>query len=506
LYSIKLAFIGWLCLFIAGCSHSVRKPEPSDTPEETAMVISESPLSQTPVPAPAQCNEYTVKLTVQPAEQMVTGNEKIKINNTSNNLLDKVYLNVPLNAFTENAAIQPVFDEFMDKAYPNGKDYGYMVFSNIYVDGEAVRYSLNGTVLSITLPESVPPGESTELRLDLQAKIPVMHDRTGSDEDSIWFGNFLPLLAVHDAEGWHTDPYYPAGAPFYARAANFNVSVTAPSEYTAAGPGIPVVTENDGTKTTAFTLKLARDFAFSLSRRYTLTSITTPSNVEINLYTFSDSARSQEITDLAARSLDYYSSRIGAYPYSQLVIAETRLYNEGGMDYPGVIFLDEDCLQPLGDLTCITHEIGLQWFYNIIGSNQIEHAWMSEGFNSFVQDGFTLNGSALDRKMEEEYESLNAIISQISPNSLNSSLGEFKSWPDYYNIQCIRGKLMFYSLYKKMGPDFFNAFMVEYNRRFSFRIAAPDDLIQTAEDISGMNLGAFFNGWINDPKLPPLTS
>jgi len=460
----------------------------------------------------------------------VTGVEKIKVINPSNDTFNKVYINVPLNAFSENASVQPVFDEFLDKAYPNGKDYGYMNFNNIYVDGEAVNYNLNETVLCIDLPEPLPPGESTEIRLELEAKIPVMNNRTGSDGSNMWFGNFIPLLAVHDTEGWHTDPYYPVGDPFFARASNFDVTVTTPAGYTAAGPGIPVVTDNDDKVSTEFTLKLARDFAFSLSRDYSSSTLTTSSNIEISLYTFSDNvrdqatdtesdqatdtassqvtntARAQEILSLASRSLEYYSNLLGAYPYSQLVITETRLFNKGGMSYPGVIFIDSDYMSaPDDDFASITHAIGNQWFYNIIGSNQIENAWMDEGLDSFVQEGFMLDGTELDIKMEDAYDSLKHTISQITPNTLHSSLGEFKSWSDYNSIQNIRAELMFYSLYKKIGKEAFNSFLVEYNRRYSFRIASPGDLIQTAEDISGMNLSAFFDAWINNPELPPLT-
>ena len=504
LYSIKLAFIGWLCVFIAGCSFFGKKAESSSIPDKIAESTAGILLSQTPAPTPPQYNEYTVKLDIQPSERLVTGVEKIRVINSSNCVLDMVYINVPLNAFSEDASILPVFNEFLNKVYPNGINYGYMKFNNVYVDGEAVEFELNDTVLSISLPEALPQNEWTELKLDLEAKIPIMNNRIGSDETSMWFGNFIPTVAVRDADGWHTDPYYSVGDPFFSRAANYSVSITTPLEYTVAGPGIPLVTDSDDKETTEFTLKLARDFAFALSSHYNISTFTSPSNVEISLYTFSDSTRDEEILNLASQSLEYYISRVGSYPYSQLAVIETKLFNRGGMEYPGVIFLDSDYMQSSENLGSLTHEIGHQWFYNIIGSNQIENAWMDEGLDSFIEEGFLLNDSELDRKMNTEYNSLKRIISQIKPNTLNSSLDEYQSWSDYYNIQYLRGKLMFYSLYKKIGKEAFNSFLTEYNRRFSFRISSPNNLIQTAEDISGMDLSAFFSAWINDPVLPPL--
>jgi len=502
LYTIKLIFLCWLCVFACGCAAVT--PDPSPMPIKTPAATVEPLLSPTSATIPPQYNEYTVKLDIHPSDNTVTGTEKIKIVNTSGRVLDKVYINVPLNAFSENASVRPVLDEHIDTVFPDGINYGYMEINSVYVCGEEVEFKLDETVLSVNLPAALPPDEWTELRIELDAKIPVMNHRTGSGENGMWFGSFLPILAVCDENGWHTDPYYPIGDPFYARAANFNVSITTPPEFTVVGPGVPLITDQDDKKITEFSTKLSRDFAFAISNSYTKSSITTPSNVEISLYTFSDTARKPELLELASRSLEYFSNRIGAYPYSTLVIAETRLFSKGGIEYSGVIFIDSDYLLASESFSSITHEIGHQWFYNIIGNNQIDFAWMGEGLCSFLQEGFLLNDVELDNKMAEEYAYLQSIIPETIPNTLNSSLGDFESWQDYYNIHYLRGKMMFYSLYKHMGKESFDSFLIEYNRRFSFRIASPKDLAQTAEDVSGMELGTFFEAWINEPELPHL--
>jgi hypothetical protein len=488
-------------VLIVGCSSIINTPEQTEIHVNPIESATEPLLSQTPAIITPQYNEYTVKLDVCPKERMVTGVERIKIFNTSKQVLDKVYIIVPLNAFSENAASQPVFDEFLNKVYPKGKNYGYMIISNVNVDGELVKFEQNDTIVRVNLPTPLPPDEWAELRMDLKAKIPMMNHRTGSDENSMWFGNFLPILAVCDDDGWHINPYYPAGNPFFSRTANFNVRVTTPIEYTVVGPGIPQITDKGDKKTTEFSSRLARDFAFTLSRHYYVESITSTSNVEIRLYTFSDFARKDELLEITCRSLEYYISRVGAYPYSQLILVETRMFNKGGMEYPGIIFIDSDYMLSR-DFADVTRVIGHQWFYNIIGSNQIKNAWMKEGLNSFIHEGFYLDEAELDKKMQDEYNKLQSVISQIEPNTLRSSLGEFTSWSDYYSIHYIRGKLMFYSLYKEMGHENFDLLLTEYNQQFSFRIAAPDDLIQIAEDISGLELSMFFNAWIDDPVLP----
>lgn len=70
------------------------------------------------------------------------------------------------------------------------------------------------------------------------------------------------------------------------------------------------------------------------------------------------------------------------YPYPWPAAINLGGYG-AGMEYPGIVF---DGFEDGGkDLFWITaHEIGHTWFPMIVGSNERRHAFMDEGFNTFI--------------------------------------------------------------------------------------------------------------------------
>jgi hypothetical protein len=76
-------------------------------------------------------------------------------------------------------------------------------------------------------------------------------------------------------------------------------------------------------------------------------------------------------------SIENYSKRWFEYSYP---VATNVAGNEGGMEYPGIVFCG---WESKGDLWGVTdHEFGHNWFPMIVGSNERLFAWM--GFNTFI--------------------------------------------------------------------------------------------------------------------------
>ena len=51
----------------------------------------------------------------------------------------------------------------------------------------------------------------------------------------------------------------------------------------------------------------------------------------------------------------------------------------GGMEYPGFV-LD------LVSTTALTHELGHQWFYGIVGDDEYNSPWLDEAFTDYATD------------------------------------------------------------------------------------------------------------------------
>jgi hypothetical protein len=87
-------------------------------------------------------------------------------------------------------------------------------------------------------------------------------------------------------------------------------------------------------------------------------------------------------TEYTKAAIEHYSGKWFEYPYPA---ATNVAGNEGGMEYPGIVFCHR--ASKGADLWGVTdHEFGHTWFPMIVGSNERVFAWMDEGFNTFINE------------------------------------------------------------------------------------------------------------------------
>lgn len=500
---------------ISGCDSGVQKN--NHTESNTVLQVEEdtnniTATTQTTQSAQQQTdeahienqNEYNISIDVNPETNEVNGIEKIKFKNRTELKFNKIYFNTYLNAFSRGSENKPYFDEFKNKVFKYGESYGYMDIMNVSMNNEDLKFTLDGTILCVELDEPLNQEATAEITIQFHAKIPKICHRTGSNDKAMWFGNFLPTLAVYDSDGWHTENYYPAGEPFYGRISNYNVKISTPKDYKVIGSGESQVSVKEDKSITTFKTKMSRDFAFAVSKNFEKSTKTSKLGIDINFYHYSNIKDIDTFLDTAANSIDYYSSVIGTYPYESLDIVETELFISGGMEYPQIIFMDSEYLKNEASYKTLSHEIAHQWYYNIIGNNQIKYAWLDEGMSNFIQDGVFYDNSQIKDKMETEYNNLKNKLPQLELKKLDTSTKDYSTWFNYYNIQYVKSKLMIYSLKLKMGDIKFNEFLKTYYSKYSFKVVTKEDFISTAEDIYGSELKQFFNDWLEGEELPPL--
>jgi len=507
-----------ICLLIASCNPP--EPENTPTPAPTSSIqvtegakASPDPAGVTATPSPSplpvkestRYNVYNIVVDIEPDTRTVTGVEKVSYKNRTGMALEQIYFNLYLNAFNRAASAKPYFETFEPMIFQNGKDYGYINITGAMINNEGAVFSVKDTVLTITLPEPLQPEDELEITIVFDAYVPMINHRVGANETVMWMGNFFPILALYDANGWHKNPYYPAGDPFYANIANYNVKVNTPPGYVTVATGEEVSSESSGVRTTTITATLVRDFAFAVSKGYTVETLKNNSGVYVNLYRYTDAPEAELLLDAAVRTLETYSARIGSYPYTSLDIVEVgMLPTISGTEYPGIIFIDTGYFTSETKRLSLARDIAHQWFYNIIGSNQIKEAWLDEGLAEYVSQGFLHTPEELVQSMSAEYDLLAALLPSIENKTLLQDLSVYKSWNEYKSIQQTRAKLMMYALEQKIGLDAMNAFLKLYYTNYAFRLVNKNDFIATVAEVTEEPLDDFFRGWLEDFALPPL--
>ncbi|MET9887509.1 M1 family aminopeptidase [Streptomyces sp. NPDC006430] len=316
------------------------------------------PTDSTRTPA---APSYTVSLSSNTSGTGWTGHESASFTNASATALSEVYLRLWDN-YHGTCSAMPI------------------AVSNV-TGGTAGALSVGCTALKIDLPTPLDQGQTATIGFDLGITVPSGADRFGYDGAFSFIGNALPVLAVRDAAGWHLDPYTNNGESFYSLAADFKVTLDHPSTLLVPATGASVDTPgSNGRTVTTATASKVRDFAWAAGP-FNKISGTSTAGTPVNVYSVSgiSSADSQSMLTTAKTAVDAHSARFGSYPYGELDAVIDNNFWFGGMEYPGFV-LD------LVSTTALTHEIGHQWWYGIVGDDEYTSPWLDEAFTDYATD------------------------------------------------------------------------------------------------------------------------
>ncbi|MGW4568670.1 M1 family aminopeptidase [Streptomyces sp. NPDC004561] len=304
---------------------------------------------------------YTVNLSSDTSGTVWTGHESASFTNASAGPLNEVYLRLWDN-------------------YHGTCDAMPIRVTNV-TGGTANAPTVACTALKIDLTAPLAQGQSATIGFDLGITVPSGADRFGHDGAYSFIGNALPVLAVRDGAGWHLDPYTDNGESFYSLAADFKVTLDHPSGLLVPATGTSTDTPGSGGRTvTTATAAKVRDFAWAAGP-FTKVSGTSSAGVAVNVYSVSGigSSSAQSMLSTAESAVDAHAARFGAYPYGELDAVLDNNYWFGGMEYPGFV-LD------LVSSTALTHEIGHQWWYGIVGDDEYNSPWLDEAFADYATD------------------------------------------------------------------------------------------------------------------------
>ncbi|MGV4981246.1 M1 family aminopeptidase [Streptomyces sp. NRAIS4] len=304
---------------------------------------------------------YTVNLGSDTSGTEWTGHESVTFTNASATALNEVYLRLWDN-------------------YHGTCDAMPIRVTNV-TGGTAGTPTVDCTALKVGLPAPLAQGQSATIGFDLGITVPSGADRFGHDGAYSFIGNALPVLAVRDSAGWHLDPYTDNGESFYSLAADFKVTLDHPSSLLVPATGTSTDTPGSSGRTvTTATASKVRDFAWAAGPFSKISGISS-AGVAVNVYSVSGigSSSAQSMLSTAKTAVDAHAARFGAYPYGELDAVIDNNYWFGGMEYPGFV-LD------VVSTTALTHEIGHQWWYGIVGDDEYNSPWLDEAFTDYATD------------------------------------------------------------------------------------------------------------------------
>ena len=285
--------------------------------------------------------------------------------------------------------------------------FGGFALSGATVDGAAVRPVMEKQSLEIALPGALPPGGRATVVLQFRLQVPPGDGRYGAGLGVIALGDWYPILAVY-RDGWQRVAYSDIGDPYFSEVADYDVYVAASSPALVAASGYAV---SHDARNWHFRAQRARDFAMALSRGYAFMSRDVGGTIVTVAYLPEHTAGATRVLEIASDSLQWFSSLVGRYPFANLTIAETVAERPAhtAQEHSGLIFLRSDMVEMNGLLLemLTAHEVAHQWFFGVVGSDQVREPWLDEGL---------VNAMALDffrQRSAEDYKGLVGRLGQL---------------------------------------------------------------------------------------------
>ncbi|MEU5630774.1 M1 family metallopeptidase [Streptomyces rishiriensis] len=347
------------------------------------------------------------------------------------------------------------------------------------VGGRPGPLTVGCTALRILLPKPLARGERTSVAFDVSLTVPGRNARFGREGATRFLGNALPVLAVHDAKGWHLDPYVALGESFYALASDFRVRLDHPSALkvpatgsTRSLPGAP------GRTVTLSVADRVRDFAWAAGPFRTATR-TTPGGVRVRSYWAPGApAAGVELTRTDAdAAIDRFGREFGRYPYGELDVVMTPQFG-GGMEYPGLVLLG---ITEEGG--AVVHEVAHQWWYGIVGDDEYSSPWLDESFAQYANarfQGWDMRDCWSDVSWPDDSAALTA------------SMAYWSRHRGQYHLVYTAGPCALADLEHTLGAATMARLLKEYAREHWYGVSTTEDFVRAAQSLTDVDLGPFW--------------
>jgi len=464
---------------LIGCGHGLAQAPRAQT--WASSVWEQVPGAKEAQPMP----HYRLNLTLDTAGERLVGREQVTIPNRSK---------VP-------------FGEIVFRLYPNLPRYdSQMGIGPVWVEGERMPTSFRADRTSLVVPLIHPlrPGASITISMTFDVQMP---QDAGSYvlagySQGIWIAaDGYPLLAVHDGTAWYEETAPPHGDPVFADAALYEVNLTLPPTLTLATTGAVIGQAENAAGQRVYQIAGGplREFTWLASADYRVAETTAYGAKVRSYYLAADEAAGKSALNQAAAALRIYADAFGPYPFGEMAVAEAPL-RYYGMEYPGLNLIGLDLYRDKrSEMEArVVHEIAHQWWYAQVGSNQVNTPWLDEGLAehstaSYYREVYG-EGWATTLSNQRWLEPYQTAIDNGYDAVVNQPASAFGG--EYEVMVYGKAALFFDSVRDHLGDETYHAALREYTRRFQWRIATPEDLLQVFESVSGQELDGLYQRWI----------
>jgi hypothetical protein len=478
---------------------------------------------------------FTIDVTLHDKDHSLDAFEKIEYINNSPDSLKFIWFHIWPNAYKND---KTAFSDQMllngdTKFYFSGKEKrGYINRLDFKVNNTTCTiedHPIYIDVIKVILPNPLPPSQKIILTTPFHVQLPYNFSRGGHEGESYQVTQWYPKPAVYDKNGWHAMAYLEQGE-FYSEFGSFDVRITVPKNYVVAATGelqneeekqwlltrnnfswepIKQKTKIKGggiktniqkfppssieTKTLRFAQSNIHDFAWFADKRFIVNHDTCQlaSGKIIDVYTYYTAQQKEtwkNSVQYCKQAVRFYSSQLGEYPYNVVSAVQGPQSFGGGMEYPTITVISPTSSAKELDIV-LAHEIGHNWFYGILATNERDHPWMDEGINNFYEHRYA--AEYYKSTPAEERTLFETVAAEKSDQPIETTSENF-NFVNYNLVAYYKTSEWLRWLEEQIGKESFDKAMKEYYSRWQFKHPQPEDFRKIIEESTDKNLDSAF--------------
>jgi hypothetical protein len=503
---------------------------------------------------------YDLDATVLPQEKRVEATAVIEYTNNSPDALSRLFFELAQNLHAEGVERNTISEVTggiqLRSVAINGTEVSEG--QGMRQEGNDPHYLVRNTTLLIAPTDPLASGESVTIEIEYSFTIPQAgaSGRMGYDgDDLVFIAYWYPQMTVYDdVTGWMTDPFL-GRAEFYADFGDYDIAITAPSEWIVQSTGAlqnpgdvltddalprynravtsdePVriaspnervtATGDDGALTWRYRAERVRDVAFSLTKGYWEAARTeagdvdgdgTPDSTQIHTFWRESAPKWAEVTKYQQHAITYFAEYTGiAYPWPHMSAVEGGGIIGGGMEFPMITIMGDYNNRSARMLYAVTaHELAHMWVPMMVNTNERRYSWMDEGTTSF-------NENMARRDYFDDSDAIASDRQDYIDFVLRGGEAPIMRWSNYHYSGASFGiasyrkpATLLAALRGVLGDDTFNEAYRAFLADWQYRHPYPTDFFNTFERVSGRDLDWFWSSfyyetWTLDHAISSVT-
>jgi aminopeptidase N len=199
--------------------------------------------------------------------------------------------------------------------------------------------------------------------------------------------------------------------------------------------------------------------------------------------------------ELTADMIYEFSDLFGLYPFKDEKYGHCMAPLSGGMEHQTMT------TQGFFETSLTAHELGHQWFGDLVTCKDWGHIWVNEGFASYSEYVFyeTLNNNSAAQKMNDFHNSAMSqaggsvyVTDQTDENRIFSA-----------RLSYDKGAALVHMIRHWVNNDsLFFAACESYLNTYANQVASAEDFIEQVENVSGVSMQNFLSHWYYGEGYP----